>query len=258
MKRNQNPQVVKSAARVLDIFELLRDEGKPLTLTDMSRKLAIPLSSMHGLVQTLVSRHYLLRDDMSQTYQLGPALMTLAAHTQDGTDLIEAADFEMEELSRKAGESVSLAVLEEQEVVFIHKKVSGQIVRVVNPVGTQRPAHATALGKCLLAWMSDEQLFSIYPSEELAMATKSTLPSRTELIRELATVRAYGVAYDREESAMGVVAVGSPIRDHTGLPIAAVSIAAPTARATSSNIEAWERMIKSGAFRISILLGYRS
>jgi len=242
---------------VLDIFELLHKEGCPLTLTEMKRMLGIPASSLHSLVHTLASRDYLEKDEASLAYQLGPAIIALARHKQEGIDLIEVADAELAELSQASGESVSLAVLENTDVVFIHKKVSSHVVRVVNPVGTRLPAHATALGKCLLAGLGRQELTRLYPSQELPAATPNAVTTRTELLGVLDTVRAAGLAYDREESTLGVFAVASPILDHSGDIIGAASIAAPSARATPENVQRWQELITTGAARISAKLGYR-
>lgn len=248
---------VKSAARVLDIFELLHREGCPLTLTEMKRKLGIPVSSLHSLVHTLTSRGYLERDEASLSYQLGPAIIALARYKQEEIDLIEVADPELAELSQASGESVSLAVLDDTDVVFIHKKVSSHVVRVVNPVGTRLPAHATALGKCILAGLDRQELIRLYPSEELPTATPNAVSARTELLHVLDTVRAARLAYDREESMLGVFAVGSPIFDHSGDIVGAASIAVPSARATPENVQHWQELITAGAARISAKLGYR-
>lgn len=250
-------QRVKSAARVLDIFELLRDEGRPLTLTEMSRRLQVPMSSLHSLVHTLASRGYLEKDEVTLSYQLGPAIIALARDKRERMDLIEAADTDLAELSQASGESVSLAVLEGQEVVIVNKKVSNQVVRVVNPVGTRLPAHATALGKCILANLKEQELIELYPSEELPTATSNAVTTRTELLEVVDQVRATRLAYDREESALGLFAVGSPIFDYSGDVVGAVSIAAPAARATVQNIRHWEEMILPCSARIGAKMGYR-
>lgn len=248
---------VKSAARVLDIFELLHKEGHPLTLTEMRRKLGVPASSLHSLVHTLASRDYLEKDETTLSYQLGPAIIALGRHKQEGIDLVEVADAELAELSQGSGESVSLAVLDGRDVVFIHKKVSSQVVRVVNPVGTRLPAHATALGKCLLAGLNEQELTRLYSSEGFSPATHNAVTTRTELLDVLDEARVVRLAYDREESTLGVFAVASPIFDYGGDVVGAVSIAAPTARATLENVRRWEQLIAAGAARISAKLGYR-
>lgn len=246
---------VKSAVRVLDILELLCHEGRALTLTEMSSKLGIPMSSLHSLARTLVAREYLKKDEVSLTYQLGSALVALARRKQEVLDLIEEADAELAELNRASGENVSLAVLENHDAVIVQKRVSDQVVRVVNP--SRLPAHTAALGKCLLAGLNAQELERLYPAEELPSVTSNAIASRTELRRVLDRVRVTGCAYDREESLPGLFAVSSPVFDCDGIIVAAVGIAAPAVRATPENVQCWEQMVVASAERISAKLGYR-
>jgi DNA-binding IclR family transcriptional regulator len=248
---------VKSAARVLDIFELLRESVKPLTQTEISRKLMIPMSSLHAILRTLTSRRYLEEDRPSRTYRLGPALIGLVVQTQESVDLIGAANGIIEDLCNVTRESVSIGILENRMIIFIHKKVPNQVVQVVNPIGTRHPAHATALGKCILANMNEAELLGLYPLGDLPLSTVHTITKREVLLSTLRRVRAAGCAYDREESSLGVFAVGSPIFDGTGKAIAAVSVAAPSARATKENVRRWRGLVKSAAEKISAQLGYR-
>lgn len=248
---------VKSAARVLDIFELLRDAGRPLTLTTISQELDIPKSSLHALMLTLTDRRYLEKDKVSQRYRLGPALITLAGHTQEVADLIDVAETDLDDLSQESGESISLAVLEGQEVVFVHKKASSHVVRVVHPVGTRLPAHATALGKCLLAFLSPEDFIGRYPTEQLPALTGNTITSRSELARVLQDIRTSRIAYDREESRLDVFAVASPVFDSYDRAVASVSIGVPVSRASHESVQRWENLVLTYAERVSARLGHR-
>lgn len=250
-----SPQV-KSALRVLEIFELLRNGGGAFTQTRISRELKIPMSSLHAILRTLTTRQYLQEDRESRTYRLGPALLSLAFHTREAADLVETANGVMDELCNSTGESVSLGTLEGSVVVFVHKKVSSQIVQVVNPVGTRLSAHTTALGKCMLASLNDSELLVLYPSRELPAATSHSIAKRLELLATLKRVRAMHFATDREESSTGVYAVGSPIYDETGKAIAAVSVAAPVARATAESARRWRGLVIAAARQISARMGF--
>jgi len=248
-------QAVKSAARVLDIFELLLQEPRGFSLTEISKRLGVPGSSAHALVQTLARRGYLVRDD-ELVIRLGPKLCQYARAFADGLELVSIADPIMQQVSQLCGQTVSLAVPEGHEVVFIHKRIAGGTLHVFNPVGTRLPAHATGLGKSILALLPPEELDLLYPSPYLPPSTPNTITDKAELLLLLHRVRQEGVAYDREESNLGIFAVGSAIRDLRGRPIAAISIALPAAQANEALEPRWAALTKAAAAAISYHLGY--
>lgn len=246
---------VKSAGRVLDVFELLLQERKGLSLAEISKRLALPPSSGHALVQTLVNRGYLVRDE-SMLIRLGPKLGQYARVFADGLELISVADAVLDLVNHLCGQTVSLAVLEGREVVFAHKKIARGALHVVNPVGTHLPAHATGLGKAMLALLSRRELDRLYAGTQLQKLTPNTIADWPSLIQVLESARGEGIAYDREESALGVFAVGSAIRDHRGKPVAAISVVLPAAQADQALQPRWAALVKAAAIAISYRLGY--
>ncbi len=249
----------KSANRVIDIFELLARYPEGLSLKDINQYLLIPPSSCHALLSTLCKRKYVIKDRVSLTYRLGTKLFDLVGRYIDKFDLIQIADPVMGQMNRLCEEAVSLAILMGTDVVFIHKKTSDQVVRIVNPVGTHLPAHGTALGKTILAELSLDELDVLYPHEYLERWTPYTITSKQTLKESLAKVTEKGIAYDREESRIGVQAVASVIKDHNEFPVAALSIAVPAIHVRSS--ERWrclERLVQAGARIVSARLGCAS
>jgi DNA-binding IclR family transcriptional regulator len=247
---------VKSAARVLDVLELLLAKRRALSLTEMSQELSIPMSSLHELVQTLSAREYLLRHEGEYTYGLGPKLAQYAHAYLEAAEVVENARRVMEHMHLLCGESVSLAVPELREVVFVSKWTSPQLVRVVNPVGSRLPLHATALGKSILALMPEAELHRLYPEESLERLTPNTLGTKTELLHRLTAVREAGVAFDREESTLGLWAVSSAIRDASGCGVAAISIALPSTRVTPESEARLAELVRVGAAVVSWQLGF--
>lgn len=253
-----NNRLVKSAARALDIVELLAAHSRGLTLSQIAEHLDIPLSSLHGLATTLVQKDYVVRDEPSLTYRLGPKISQLAASYRADNDIISLADPIMVSIRDRVGETTSLAILQDDVIVFTHKQPASGAVQVVNPVGTRLPAHATGSGKVLLAYLPEEEIEQLYPGEELDQLTPSTIDSKTELKEALAEIRRTGYAYDEEESQVGVWAVAAGVRDEQGAPVAALSIVGPSFRIMTKNFEEWSELIVDGAKRISSQLGFRS
>ncbi len=247
---------VKSAGRALDIIELLVRFPAGLNLTDIGEHLDIPLSSLHNLMQTLAGRGYLTKDEQFSVYKVSSKLIQLAAIYHSQHDLVSIADPVMEQVSRATEETTSLAVLQDSAVVFVHKRAAQSFLQVVNPAGTRVLAHATGLGKAMLAHLSREAFDSIYPQPALQTLTKNTLATRSALAEALVEVRRLGYAVDDEESSIGVWAVAAAILNRGGRPIAALSVAAPLSRVDQQRKEAWCGIVRDGAQEISRALSF--
>lgn len=253
-----NVGLVKSAARALDIIELMVKFPNGLSLTHVGQDLGIPLSSLHFLMATLVEKGYLVRDSASSMYRMSPKLFQLAAAYHSQHDLISLADPIMEQLVQLSSEMASLAVLHNNVVVIIHKRASQDVIQVVSPVGTQLPAHSASLGKAMLACLEDEEIDRLYPGDDLPTYTPATISTKTDLKKALSQVRARGFAFDNAETRDGVWAVSSAVRDRNGRPVAALSIAAPMFRVESRDVSDWCEAVVEAASEASVALGFVS
>jgi IclR family transcriptional regulator, acetate operon repressor len=248
---------VKSATRALDIFELLADFPNGLSLTDIGKSLNVPLSSMHGLINTLLDRGFLIRIEGTMLYRLGPGIVKVAASYRAQADLVSIADPIMERIRHITSETTSLAVLQGNMIVFIHKRPAEGVVQVVNPVGTRRFAHSTGSGKIMLAYLSSEEIDNLYLDEELPVFTPNTIKTKTALLSALAEAREKQYAYDNEESNTGVWAVAGCIRNEEGRPVAAISVVAPLFHIQAKDYMNWYTYIRDGAIEASAPLKFK-
>lgn len=253
---SSNHGIVKSAARTLEILSLLAEQPDGMTMTGIGRALKIPLSSIHALIGTMVHLEFVLRDRDSSRYRLGPKILQLASSYRAQVDLITLADPVMDQIRNSVGETISLTVLQGQMIMFIHKKAAEGAVKVVNPVGTRLYAHATGSGKVMLAYLEEEELDWILPDEDLPEVTPTTITKKAHLKKHLVDIRKQNYAFDNEESAIGVWAVASCIRDDAGRPIAALSIVGPTSRIASKDVSTWHHIVRQHASEISLSLGF--
>ena len=120
-----------------------------------------------------------------------------------------------ERLRYEADETVALAALNRDRIFFIDQVTAPHRLQALSAVEVSLPAHCTAIGKALLAGLTDEQVERLLP-KRLPAETANTITDREELLADLARVRASGVAYDREELTIGISAVGAEIRDASG------------------------------------------
>jgi DNA-binding IclR family transcriptional regulator len=217
---------VKSADRVLDIFEALCNEPDGLALSELALRLGIAHSSVHALLHTLAARGYLRRDAETKRYVLGARLIHLSLGVSDGLDLRSIARDELERLVKESQETAFVAQLHGHELNYVDKVVSRHRAFRTDPrLSARVPLHCSALGKAILAAMAPDRVEQLLGAEVLVPSTPSSITDRTELERDLAGIRQRGYAIDDEESMLGVCCVGAPIRDRSGQVIAAVSVA---------------------------------
>jgi DNA-binding IclR family transcriptional regulator len=250
-----NKGLIKSAGRTLDVLEILSEYSDGLSLSELSKKLNIPLSSLHELCATLVIRGYLIRD-RTNIYNLGPKVGQLRANYQANNNLILLADTQMEKITQITKETTSFAVLQGNMIVFVHKRPGDGILQVINPVGTRLPAHCTGSGKIMLAYLAEEEIDKLYPKEKLENITNNSVKTKTELKEELKRIYKLGYAFNNQESETGVWAVASCIRDHEGKPIGSLSVVAPRARILTKDHSGWELLVRDASKDISYKLGF--
>ncbi|MFV2101047.1 IclR family transcriptional regulator [Micromonospora sp. LOL_024] len=221
-------QPVKSAGRTLDLLELLADQPHPWALGDLAHALGIPKSSLHGLLRTLTGRGWVQADETGTRFRLGLRALRVGAAYLDGDDRVGLLAGVLDELSRRFGEAVHLGRLDGDQVVYLAKRESVHRLRLYSAIGRRLPAHATALGKALLAAHSDQEVDELlsWPPPRL---TPHTITDRDALHAALATVRATGYAVDREENTEGIVCVAMAVPLATPA-VDAVSVSVPVTR----------------------------
>jgi IclR family acetate operon transcriptional repressor len=153
----------------------------------------------------------------------------------------------MSVLRLRTGETVQTAVLDGRQVVYVERLESPNTLRLFLEVGRRNDAHATGTGKCLLAFLDDDQLDRILDGWDLPAKTPHTITDPRELRRQLKEVRARGYADNLHESEMGVVSVAAPIRDRTGRVVAALSVAGPAQRMESVMPQTRQAVIEAAA-----------
>lgn len=218
--------LVKSAARVVEILDLLSEEPQGLTTSEISRRLGIARSSTHGLVHTLSHHGYLNTDGGERTrFRLGVRLIQLGLNVADSLDLRSVARPHLERLVARTHETAFLAVPHGGELVYVDKVVSGvRQVRTDLRLGARGPLHCSSLGKALLAALDDGSVQVAMKQLGMRPATSFSIVDLKVLLADLDATRRRGYSIDRQEAVVAVCCVGAPIRDHLGKPVAAISV----------------------------------
>ena len=220
------PTVVKSADRVLAILDLLADTG-PQSFAEICDGLELPRSSAHGVLGTMERHGYVVR--RSGRYALGRRVWEVA-QSWGGLDLRALVRPAMLELVALTGETVQAAQLEGVDAHYFEVCESPHPVKLSSRPGARLPAHASGVGKTLLASLDPAEARRRLSLVELPALTSRTLTDLDELLAELARIRKRGYSTDDEEFARGLRCVAMPVRSTSGEVVAAVSVAMPEPR----------------------------
>jgi DNA-binding IclR family transcriptional regulator len=220
-------QVISRAAAILWALE---KNPQGLSLGEIAKLVGLPRSTVQRIVDALARENLILASSATSGVRLGPALLTLAAATRfEIADLLRPT---LEALAKETGESVDLAVADQDKVVFVDQVAGGHRLTAVSAVGVSFPLHCSANGKAVLAALDDAELTRLKKRMKLTRQTPNTITNWVRLEQELAQVRERGVACDCEENSIGICAVAATVRGPTG-ELAAISIPVPTQRFTA-------------------------
>jgi DNA-binding IclR family transcriptional regulator len=216
--RDLPPSMVERMSLILDAFE---SPAARLTLEQVSRATHLPRSTAHRILDQLVRLEWLAHTSFG--FSLGPRSLGLGGGGRADTELREAAAPYLHELQVRTGLVAHLAVLDGPDVRYLDKIGGRFAVRVPSRVGGHAAAHATALGKAILAWLPAERVDEIVEARP-ARLTKSTITDLALLHQELHRIRGrHGVAYERGEAHPEIACVAAAIRSPEGA-VGAVSL----------------------------------
>jgi DNA-binding IclR family transcriptional regulator len=203
---------------------------------------------------------YARRDPETERFSLTLKIFELGTCVFDRVDLVKLAGPVLSRLSAATQETVHLAVLDDQRLVYLTKIESTHALRVSmqSRVGMSAPEYCTGVGKTLLAW-ADAAFLEAYLSRcEFVKYTDKTITDRLKFAAELQAIRNQGWAMDDEEHEFGVRCAAAPIRDRSGGVVAALSVSGPSVRMTDERIEVLRGLVIAAAREISSELGFKS
>lgn len=250
------PPAVKSASRTLDIIEYIAKSAKPPNFTAILHQLGIPKSSLSLLLHELVASDYLDFDPDTRVYYPGLKLIQIGASCINNTNISREISLGIKKLSDEFGETTHAGILDGRHIVYIAKHHGSCDVSVVATIGYRVPAHATAIGKVLLATLPAAELRARLGGVQLERYTDSTITDFAALAAELQRVATQGYAVDNQEIIPGGICVAAPIIDKANKTVAALSVSLAAARAYEGNMLAGVvARVRAMADHISLRLG---
>lgn len=214
-------------SRAMLILGCFGPDANALTLTDLSVRTRLPLSSCHRIVATLVDGGFLDRGD-DRRYRVGTTLWTIAQHAPLSDRLRESALPALARLYEETGENITLAVLDRGQALYVERLMGERSIPTVSRAGGHLPLHTTGVGKVLLAYQSRE-VIDRYLTQPLARPTRDSIDDPGRLRRDLAEVRSRAYSITRQEMTAGSGSIAVPVLTQ-GVCVAAVGVIVHLAR----------------------------
>ena len=242
--------------KVFDVLEAFSQSPQhAISLEEITQSVGLAKTTVHRLLYSMKKIGYVSQNDETGQYQLSAKFLEIGRSVLPFQRLAVLARPMLENLRLRCGESVHVGVLDKGLLTYIAVVESQNPYRFAASPGEFNYAHSTALGKCLLAYLSEEEIESIIALHGLPKVARHTITSGTQLLEELRRVREEGAAVNNEENVDGVICVAAPIRDMGGQPVAALSVSGPAIR-MELMVDAVKQEVKRVAARISALLGH--
>jgi IclR family transcriptional regulator, pca regulon regulatory protein len=257
----REPRYSQSLERGLAILSCFTPKRPVLGIADIADELGMSRSTTHRYVITLVALGY-LEQGASRKYRLGLRVTNLGMSALNSTGLREHAHPYLEELRQRTSYTTSLGVLDGADIVYVDRARSlrrgqGNGGGDLHP-GSRLPAHSTAMGKMLLAYLPEADQRELLASMKLTKQGPNTITSKKALREELDEVREEGFAVNDEELAADLYAIAAPVRNEGREVVAAINIAAASSMISLEEmVDALTPHLLSTADRISARLGYR-
>ena len=233
--------------RVLRILVLVAGNEKSLRLSDFSRELNIPKSTLLPILQTLCAERYLSQDDAGR-YTPGNALFSISVGFSNSFPVLKYVHEQLSALVGILDETCYFGTLDNGSVLYLDKVDSTQPLRMLTSIGHRLPAYATGIGKSLLMDKTEAELSEIYP-DGLSALTDQTVKDIPSLYHQLTQARLEGYTWEIEESTKHVRCFAAPIRKHGNI-VAAISVTVPLFRYDPQSMPQLIRTLQTTAAQI--------
>lgn len=248
-----DPSFMTSLARGLAVVRAFSDQRRSLTIAQISHRTGIPRAAVRRCLYTLKQLGY--ADSEANNFFLKPKILTLGYSYLSSTPLAISAQPYLNSVSRQLNESCSLAVLEENEVLYVARSATSRIMSVALNTGSRLPAYCTSLGRVILANLSELDLEKYLQSVTLRAYTDKTVVSAGRLREILDQVREQEYALVEEELEVGLQSIAVPVRGASGTVHAALNVGAQATRvSTEQMLRDFLPVLQKVAAELSVLL----
>jgi len=246
----------KSLQKALRILVYMGEQSPEAGVTELASDLGLTKATVHRLLNAMERFDLIERNAENERYRLGLKLHQLGSRAVESRTLRTEAHRLLVEMSRRSRETVSLATPAPGGVICLDRLDSlHTIITVCTPIGSMFPAHCTAAGKAILAYMADDEIQELVRRHGLRQYTPFTITQMASLKENLRLIRQRGYAVDHQELERGLSGVAAPVLSAHERVIAAVGIAGPTLRFRGKELAEKVALATEIGARLSMALG---
>lgn len=250
---------VPNLVRGIQVMEFLASQSSPRTITEIANALDFPKNSVMRIVNALAHHGYVHRDSQTKACHLTRKLFSMASRMPQERTLVESSMGAMRSVRDRYKETVVLTILDGQRGIILEQVQGLHAFRFVCEPGVEQQLHSSASTKAILALMSKSERDILLDGYQFSRFTKTTITSRTTFEQELTAILAQGFAEDRGEQVEGVHCMAAAIQDHSGRPVAAITLTGPASRIFAEyRAEEIGAYLKEQTREVSTALGYDS
>lgn len=243
-------RTVKSAERTLTILETLGKARAPISVTDLHRQTGYPRSSLHQLLHTMADAGWIQFTDDGSGVEIGYRALVVGTSYLDRDGAVQRASRTLELIRDASGYTAHYARLQGPNVIYLATREASESHRLTSRVGRQLPAHATALGKALLAELSPDEVSGVLPPGRLPALTANTVTDAVHLAEQLEETRARGYSIEREENTLGVSCISAVVPYR--IPATdAISCSIPLAEASATELDRVAAIVRQHAWGLA-------
>ena len=248
-----DPSFMTSLARGLAVVRAFSDQRRSLTIAQISHKTGIPRAAVRRCLYTLKRLGY--ADSEANNFFLKPKILSLGYSYLSSTPLTVSAQPCLNGISRALNESCSLAVLDNEEVLYVARSATSRVMSIALNTGSRLPAYCTSLGRVLLASLPEEAMQRYFDTVKLRAYTERTVVSVARLREILSEVRVSGYSVVEEELEVGLRSIAVPVRGASGIVHASLNVGAQATRVSTRQMEEeFLPALLKGAQELSVLL----
>ncbi|WP_454856583.1 IclR family transcriptional regulator [Rhizobium binxianense] len=227
---NDQKEPNSAISRSIELLETISSHLRPVSVQELTLETGMPRQSVHRLITQLESLALLVREPGSDRFAIGPRLKSLSLSCISSYQQTSATHEILKELVKDVGETCNVGVLDSNQVLYIDRVECEWPLRVQLRPGSRVPVYCTAIGKLLLAFAESRNRQKILSYVPLTPLTDNTITDPILLDMAFEEIRLRNFSVNREEDALGLIAVAVPLRDPSGQVVAGLGMHAPTAR----------------------------
>jgi DNA-binding IclR family transcriptional regulator len=254
MKTSKKARPIKSDETLIQIIDVVMDTGEA-TITEIAEEVGKTKSTVYFHLSTLEQYGYVVKSENG--YRLGLKFLDVGILARESQPLYPAVKPKVKELAKQTEEKSWCMVEEHGELIYLYGAEGEHPVRTHARIGLRKPIHSLASGKAILAHVEEDRLEKILNHHGLPKMTENTTSDREEFYKELEAVRERGMAFNLEESTIGMRAVAAPIKKENGGVHGAISVSGPAKRLPRELLENdLGQLVQGAANELEINLRY--